>query len=86
MFSQVIAGLNAGVRWCIGEREQSSRDRRCVLGVVLCDEVAELFDDRVDELLSVSVRLPELCKNVVLPVALPHSTERRRHVNVLQNN
>lgn len=49
--------------------------------MVLCDQVAELFDDCINELLAVSVRLPELCKNVVLPVALPHSTERRWLVN-----
>lgn len=46
--------------------------RRLALGVVLCDEVAQLLDDGVDELLSVSVRLPELSEDVVLPARLPH--------------
>lgn len=55
----------------------SPRGRRTPLGVVLSYEVAQLFDDGVHELLPVSVRLPELCKHVVLPVALPHSAEER---------
>lgn len=42
------------------------------LGVVLCDEVAQLLDDGVDEFLSVSVRLPELGEDVVLPARLLH--------------
>lgn len=47
-----------------------------LLGVVLCDEVAELFDDGVDEFLSVSVRLPELSEDVVLPARLPHPGDK----------
>lgn len=43
-----------------------------VLGVVLRDEVAQLFDDGVDEFLPVSVRLPELGEDVVLPARLLH--------------
>lgn len=49
--------------------------------MVLCYQVAELFDDGVHELLSVSVCLPELCKHVVLPVALPHSMEENERVS-----
>lgn len=58
----------------------AARGRRGLLGVVLCDQVAELFDDGVHELLSVSVCLPELCKHVVLSVALPHSAEENERV------
>lgn len=43
--------------------------------MVLCNEVAQLLDDRVDEFLPVSVRLPELGKDVVLPARLPHPGE-----------
>lgn len=40
--------------------------------MVLRDEVAQLFDDGVDELLSVSLRLLELGEDVVLPARLLH--------------
>lgn len=43
--------------------------------MVLCDEVAQLLDDSVDEFLPVSVSLPELGKDVVLPARLPHPGE-----------
>lgn len=42
------------------------------LGVVLRDEVAQLLDDGVDELLPVSICLPELGEDVVLPARLLH--------------
>lgn len=48
------------------------------LGVVLCDEVAQLLDDSVDEFLPVSVRLPELGKDVVLPARLSHPVDKER--------
>lgn len=50
--------------------------RRRALGVVLCDEVAQLLDDGVDEFLPVSVRLPELGKDVVLSAHLSHPGEQ----------
>lgn len=50
--------------------------RRRALGVVLCDEVAQLLDDGVDEFLPVSVRLPELGKDVVLSARLSHPGEQ----------
>lgn len=52
--------------------------RRRALGVVLCDEVAQLLDDGVDEFLPVSVRLPELGKDVVLSARLPHPGGQER--------
>lgn len=48
------------------------------LGVVLCDEVAQLLDDSVDEFLPVSVRLPELGKDVVLSARLSHPVEQEQ--------
>lgn len=52
--------------------------RRRALGVVLCDEVAQLLDDGVDEFLPVSVRLPELGKDVVLSARLSHPGEQEQ--------
>lgn len=43
--------------------------------MVLCDEVAQLLDDSVDQSLSVSVRLPELGKDVVLSARLSHPAD-----------
>lgn len=79
LFNQVIAGFNvrSGLKVHRWVSAQFPQDRRTLLGVVLCYQVAELFDDGVHELLSVSVCLPELCKHVVLSVALPHSAEEK---------
>lgn len=79
LFNQVIAGFNvrSGLKVHRWVSAQFPQDRRTLLGVVLCYQVAELFDDSVHELLSVSVCLPELCKHVVLSVALPHSAEEK---------
>lgn len=84
LFNPVIAGVNerSGLkvhRWVAAHFPQ---DRRVLLGVVLCYQVAELFDDGVHELLPVSVCLPELCKHVVLSVALPHSAEENQRVMI----
>lgn len=84
LFNRVIAGVNerSGLKVHRWESAQLPQDRRGLLGVVLCYQVTELLDDGVHELLSVSVRLPELCKHVVLSVALPHSAEENERVMV----
>lgn len=51
--------------------------------MVLRNEVAKLFDDGVDEFLPVSVRLPELGEDVVLPARLLHLLQKgQRSVGV----
>lgn len=84
LFNRVIAGVNerSGLKVHRWVSAQFPQVRRVLLGVMLCYQVTELFDDGVHELLSVSVCLPELCKHVVLPVALPHSAEENERVMV----
>lgn len=44
--------------------------------MVLCNEVAQLFDDGVNEFLSVPVCLPKLGEDVVLSARLLHPGDR----------